>query len=388
MPDVMLPPHKWRLLLFVLAVTCLAPILAAETHDVSHGKKGACYIRLEGPSPGPLNGPSWYCGTQGYARVFTGTVRSAVDISDTEKRLELIPDEVFVGDTSELTATVNQACLSENEPEIKAGDKWLFYVRSKRYWDRETRLVNTDGLEVAYDSPSKPVSEAEDDIATLRHLAGLTDKGILAGSVVRIGATVDTLNPTAVPNHSVVATSVRSGTEYTSFTNVNGHFELELPPGSYEVSASTEQGLREAEPFKPNAIDLEYGFGGNAHVRPRDCTEMAFRLLLDGRLAGRVTTAGGRPASFAKVAIVPISPVHPQFTVDADENGYFEVAGRQPGQYLVGVGLLAPFDSTEWKSRVYYPGVPTKEQAKTIDLGDGEWRTDIDFHLLPVSTVH
>jgi hypothetical protein len=101
-----------------------------------------------------------------------------------------------------------------------------------------------------------------------------------------------------------------------------------------------------------------------------------------------VTTAGGRPASFAKVAIVPISPVHPQFTVDADENGYFEVAGRQPGQYLVGVGLLAPFDSTEWKSRVYYPGVPTKEQAKTIDLGDGEWRTDIDFHLLPVSTVH
>jgi len=388
MADVMLPLQKWLPLLFVFAVTFLAPILAAETHDLSHGKKGACYIRLNGPSFGPLNGPSWYCGTHGYARVFTGTVRSTVYVSETETRLELIPDEVFVGDKSELTATVNQACLSENEPEIKAGDKWLFYVRSKRYWDRETRLVNTDGLEVAYDSPSKPVSEAEDDVATLKHLAGLTDKGILAGNVVRIGATVETLNPTAVPNHRVVATSVQSGTEYTSFTNVNGHFELELPPGSYDVTASTEQGLRDAEPFKPNPIDLEYGFRGNAHVRPRDCTEMAFRLLVDGKLAGRVTTAGGRPASFAKVAIVPISPVHPQFTVDADENGYFEVSGRQPGQYLVGVGLLAPFDSSEWQSRVYYPGVPTRERAKVIELDAGEWRTDVDFQLLPGSTVH
>ncbi len=388
MADVMLPPQKWLLLLFVFAVACLVPILAAETHDVSHGKKGGCHMLLSGSSFEQLNGPSWYCGTQGYTRVFTGTVRSAVDISDTEKRLELIPDEVFLGDASELTATVNQACLSENEPDIKTGDKWLFYVRPRRYWDRETRLANTDGLEVAWDSPSKPASEAEDDIAILRHLAGLTDKGILAGTVVRIGATVDTLNPKAVPNHRVVAKSLQSGTEYTAFTNMDGHFELELPPGSYNVTASTEQGLREAEPFMPTAIDLEYGFGGNAHVRPRDCTEMAFRLLADGKLAGRVATADGRPASFAKVAIVPISPVHPQFTVDADENGHFEVSGRQPGQYLVGVGLMAPFDSAEWKSRVYYPGVPTREQAKVIELDVGEWRTDIDFQLLPSSTVH
>jgi len=179
---------------------------------------------------------------------------------------------------------------------------------------------------------------------------------------------------------------VQSGTEYTAFTSVNGHFEVELPPGSYDVTASTKQGLRDAEPFIPNPIEVEYGFRGNAHVRPRGCTEMAFRLLVDGKLAGRVTTADGRPAGFAKVAVVPISPVHPQFTVDADENGYFEVSGRQPGQYVIGVGLLAPFGSVEWQSRVHYPGVATREQAKTIDLGEGEWRTDIDFKL-PSSTV-
>jgi len=381
----MLPPQKWRLLLLVLAVTCLVPILAAETRDVSHSKKSQCMERISGPS---LGFNAWSCGTDGYSRVFTGTVRSAVSVSDTETRLELIPDEVFLGDASELIATVNQACLLENEPEIKAGDKWLFYVRPKTYFNNETRQVIADGLEVSWYSPSEPVSEAEDDIAALRHLAGLTEKGILTGNVVRIGPTVDTLNPTAVPNHKVVATSVQSGIEYSAFTNVRGYFEFELPPGSYDVTASTKQGLRDAEPFMPTPIDLEYGFRGNARVRPRGCTKMAFRLLADGKLAGRVTAADGRPASFAKVAVVPISPVHPQFTVDADENGYFEVSGREPGHYLVGVGLLAPFDSSEGQSRIYYPGVRTREQAKVIELDAGEWRTDIDFQLLPSSTGH
>jgi hypothetical protein len=371
-------PLKGRVVLVVFAIVCIAPLLCSQTSDVTQPKKGYC-LWMSVDSRLGLNERS--CGTHGYTRVFTGTVRSTVDVSDTEKRLELIPDEVFLGDTSEVTATTNQACLPESEPEIRAGDKWLFYVRPKRYWDRETRQVNTDGLEVAWDSPSKPVSEAEDDIATLRHLAGLTDEGILTGTVVRIGPTVDALNPTPVPSHKVVAKSVQSGTEYTDFTNVNGHFELELPPGSYEVTASTKQGLKDAEPFRTNPIELEYGLRGNAHVRTHGCTEMAFRLLVDGKLEGRVTTADGHPASHVKVAIVPISPVHPQFTVDADDNGYFEVAGRQPGRYLVGVGLLAPFDSAEWRSRVYYPGVRTREQAKVIELDVGEWRTDIDFSL-------
>jgi len=365
----------------VLAVTGLVPSLCAEIHEtrVYHGKKVQC---VHGGLVG-LGGGGWSCGTHGYTRVFMGTVRSAVDVGDTDKRLELIPDEVFVGDKSELTATVNQACLPEKEPEIRAGDRWLFYVRPERYWDGKSPL------EVSFDSPSKPVTEAEDDIATLRHLLGLTDKGILTGRVVRIGATYDNLNPTAVPNHRVVAKNWPSGTEYTAFTNLNGRFEFEFPPGSYDVTPAREQGLRDAEPRVPEDIELDHGLHahiGTANVRQRDCTEVDFSLLVDGKLAGRVTTKDGKPARSVKVAIIPVLPVHPQFTVDTDEDGRFEVGGRQPGQYIIGVGLLAPFDSTEWKSRVYYPGVPTREQAKMIELGAGEWRTDIDFKL-PSSTT-
>jgi Carboxypeptidase regulatory-like domain len=235
-------------------------------------------IAYSGPdslSTGPREQP---CGTRSYTRVFTGTVRSAVDVGDTDTQLDLIPDEVFVGDMSEVPATVNQACLREEEPEIQAGDRWLFYVSPKQSRDGKTRSTAIEGLEIPLFSPSKPVSEAEDDIAILRHLGGLTDQGILAGRVVRIGES-DKVKPTAVPNHRVVAKSWASGTEYSAFTNLNGRFEFELPPGTYDVTAATERGLRDVDPQVPKDIELDNGrhaHFGNANVNRRDCTEVDF----------------------------------------------------------------------------------------------------------------
>jgi hypothetical protein len=214
----------------------------------------------------------------------------------------------------------------------------------------------------------------------------LTNNGILKGTVIRMGATFE-MSRKGVQNHKLVAKSVSSAVEYSGFTNLNGQFELELPPGSYDLTAATQQGLREEEPSISKTMLPGYGINGNASVMQRGCTDVDFTLLTDGKLGGRVTMSDGRPARFTKIAIIPISPIHPQFTVDADENGRFEIGGRQPGQYLVGVGLLAQLDSAEWKFRVYYPGVTTREQAKVIELGDGEWRTDIDFQL-PRSTNH
>jgi hypothetical protein len=88
--------------------------------------------------------------------VFTGTVQTAVDISFTDKRLQIIPDEIFLGDVaSEVTTTVNQACLPETLAEIKAGDKWLFFLRTKEYLhpDANPRYITTDGLRVDVESP-------------------------------------------------------------------------------------------------------------------------------------------------------------------------------------------------------------------------------------------
>ncbi len=115
------------------------------------------------------------CGTQDYARVFKGTVKSAFDIGETDELLQLIPEEVFVGDpVSEVLAVTNQACLHR---EIRVGEKWLFYLY---------RNTKTNGLMLPYDSPSKPIADAQDDIARLRHLQKLSDTGLLTGSLTRI----------------------------------------------------------------------------------------------------------------------------------------------------------------------------------------------------------
>lgn len=207
--------RKWRLCVFVLSVACLVPSLFAEIREtrVYHGKKVQC---IHG---GNYLNPIQTCGTQFYARVFTGTVKSIVDISDTDKRLVLIPDEVFVGPASEVTATVNQACMPLNEPEIQSGDKWVFYLRSPGFSPNDTTVRE---LSVPYDSPSKPLSQGQDDIAMLWHLARLTDKGILTGNVERIGEAYDNLNPTPVANLKIVAKSVSNGAEYGAVTNRNG----------------------------------------------------------------------------------------------------------------------------------------------------------------------
>jgi hypothetical protein len=165
-----MPSRKWRLLVFVLAFVCEVPHLSAVVVEgrLYHGQQVEC-----------AHGGAWigqtqlgvYSRARLYEQVFAGTVQSAVDISFTDKRLRIIPDEMFVGNASgEITATVNQACLPENLPEIKARDKWVFYVRTKKYLypDAKPPYITTDGLMVVFDSPTKPVRQAEYDICLLR----------------------------------------------------------------------------------------------------------------------------------------------------------------------------------------------------------------------------
>jgi len=228
--------RKWRVSLSALAIASLVPFLSGAIVEVREyrGKRVTCVHS-------GLMGVAKACGTHGYARVFTGTVRSAIDIGETEKRLLITPDEVFLGgSTDEVVAVTNQACL---HTEIQAGDKWLFYL---------FRDAESDSLLLPYDSPSKPIIEADDDISRLRDLARTTDSGILIGSVKRLGATYD-VKPAPLENHKVVAENVATGTQYTTFTTSNGHFKFELPEGFYDVTATTEHGYREIEtfPFRP-----------------------------------------------------------------------------------------------------------------------------------------
>src|SRR6266478_2936854 len=207
----MSPKRKWRIGFVVLAVACMVPSLSAvivETREY-HGKRVQCVHS-------GLRGVAKLCGTEGYARVFTGFVRSSVELGDTDKLLQLVPDEVFVGDSSGATVITNQACLGTD---IQAGDKWVFYLY---------RDPRSDKLILSYDGPSKPITKAEDDVSMLRNLGRLTDTGIIIGTIKRLGETGDVM-PTPLANHKVVAKNAKSGDEYSAYTSEGGHFTFELP---------------------------------------------------------------------------------------------------------------------------------------------------------------
>ena len=303
------------------------------------------------------------CGTDGrYAYIFIGSVRSVTEISETEKRLQITPQEMFLGDfASRLTVTTNQgACL----PEIMSGDQWLFYLR---------RDDKTKGLRLEYGDPSKPIANAQPTIAMLRRLALMTDSGLVMGNLYREVWNVDedgTKWTTSVPisNHKVIAKRDSDGAEYSAFTNGNGDYEFEpLPSGSYHLSANTAEGLWAQE--------------GPTTVHSRGCTAYQIEIHADGRISGHVSSADGKPPKIHPWVEVETEDGDRFASFYADEQGFFEATGLEPGRYRVGIGMRAEPATPEWRSRVYYPGVQSKEQATVIELGKAEKRRDVDFQL-------
>jgi hypothetical protein len=361
----MLTTRKSLTGLAVLAVACLAPSLSAQIIEDReyHGKQVMCIHS-------GLRGVAKRCGTEGYARVFTGTVRSSVEVGDSDKLLQIVPDEVFVGDSSEATVTTNQACL---ETDIQAGDRWLFYLY---------RDPKSDELVLSYDGPSKPIAEAEDDLSMLRSLGRLTDRGLIIGTIERLGENGDA-KPAPLANDKVVAKNVKTGDEYSEYTSESGHFKFELPVGQYNVAPASEYGLVEVE-------GLLSMLKGSIPVEKQRCREHDFEvqpassvLPNNGTISGHIRSPDGKPFTVHPWVQI-VSADSELFTAAyVDAKGYFEAKNVKPGRYVVGLGIRKGTGYfSDVPIPVYYPGVGTKDQATIIELRPGEKRTKVDFQLL------
>ena len=354
---------KW-LVCLLLASTCLTPLLSAVIVVIRqyHGKQVSCAYS-------GLIGVAKSCGTEGYARVFTGIVRSSVETGDTDKLLEVVPDEIFVGDSSDATTIVNQACL---DSEIKVGDKWLFYL---------SRDPDSKTLVLSYASPSKPIGESEDDISMLRDLGHLDHAGILIGTINRLG---DTDDESEIPlaNHKVVAMNVATRMQYEAYTSEKGRFEFKLPVGTYNVTPAPDYGLREVK----SLVSLQ----GSIPVEDHKCWEHNFAVRsiaaikpkTDGTISGHVGSPDGKP--FTVHPWVQILSVEGDLFTSAyvDAKGYFEAKNVKPGRYLVGLGIQQN-GGDDIPIPIYYPSVRTKEEATIIELQPNEKRTNVDFQLPP-----
>lgn len=294
-----------------------------------------------------------------YVYIFTGTVLSTSDISDTEKRLQVAPHEMFRGvPASELMVVTEQDdCL----PELRVGEEWLFYLR---------RDEKGHSLVLAYGSLSTPIAEAQQEISTLRRTIGMSDTGLIMGYVSHYvrddsnGGESTTAEPVA--GQRVTAIRESDGAEYSAISDDDGNYEFEpLPTGTYTLSANTRPGL--------------WAPGWGAMIRPRSCHAYEFELRTDGRISGHVRAADGKP--FTEHLWVDVASEDGRHGDSAyvDDEGRFEARGLEPGRYIVGVGINAQSNTAEWQTRVYYPGVRSKDEATVVELGTAERRSGVDF---------
>jgi hypothetical protein len=353
----MCPFQRRAVSLFTLCILSTLVVSTASGQNIDlreyRGKQIACVTR-------GLQSFAGSCGTSdSYEAVFVGSVVSVTEITDRERRLQLMPEEVFSGNADRLlTVTTNQGlCFGD----FQVGEEWLFYLK------RDTK---TKALLLSYGSPTRPIADATADVALLRRLAQMDDTGIIIGQVTE-PIWNDNRLETSIPvaEHKIVAKQNASGLEYAAFTGSDGKYEFKpLPPGSYHLNANTAEGLWVEE--------------GSTTIGPRTCSLVGFALQPDGRISGRVTTADGKPARHVQVAVVPVSAGNLQFTsAFADKLGRFEVKALHPGQYLVGIGIQDQPDRADSRSRVYYPGVQDRNLAVIVSLGRAERRANIDFQL-------
>lgn len=193
----------------------------------------------------------------GYAYVFTGTVKSAVQLNDTDKTVEFIPHEIFLGNSSgPITVRATEACLDD---EIRVGDRWLVYAY---------KTPQDNSLILSYNSPSKPLEKTERSVILLRRLGALQNSGIVTGRVLREIWTEGHWTFLPVEGRTVVAKRA-DGIEFTGVTDAEGYYQFEVPPDSYRLSANTERTLWAPEE--------------RATIQNKSCRDVNFLLHNDPR---------------------------------------------------------------------------------------------------------
>jgi hypothetical protein len=231
-------------------------------------------------------------------------------------------------------------------------------------------------------SRTRALADAEDDLALLQSLIrGQRDTRIF-GQVDRLVRplgtyeyNLDRLGP--MPDVVVEA----RGRDQTLRTRTDGkgvYRFLNPPPGRYQVTVYPPAGFA-AFPGGEDATAA-------VEVETRACSaEHDVSLEIDGRIAGRVVDASGRPvADQVQVSVVTtasadkgLEGVHSRSEYTKD--GRYEFTGLPPGEYLLGVSIAAPPQRHTPYEATYYPGVSDRGRARVFRLSAGEKLTNIEI---------
>jgi hypothetical protein len=176
------------------------------------------------------------------------------------------------------------------------------------------------------------------------------------------------------------------GQERTA-VSANGRFEFgELPPGAYRIHLQVPHGYSTYKESRDIEIANLYA-----------CARENYFLSPAGAITGRTIGPDGRAVSRVTIEVTAADArPHPRYglstaTALTDVDGYFEIRGLPPGDYVVGVNLSdRPWMNSPY-ARTIYPSDDTGPHAVRLSLGQshdvGTWRLPPPLATVRVSGI-
>jgi hypothetical protein len=127
-------------------------------------------------------------------------------------------------------------------------------------------------------------------------------------------------------------------------------------------------------------------------VKPGEAAEANFYLFWNGRIEGKVRGESGKPAR-AWVELIEADgkrlPGNVNFFQETKDDGSYQIRKIPAGRYLVMVNPDGPDDKHPYDMR-YYPAVLRAQDAKVLELAEGQEIKGVDFTVQPLTegTVH
>ena len=178
-------------------------------------------------------------------------------------------------------------------------------------------------------------------------------------------------------------------------TDIQGHFHLELGPGSYRLWVEREGFARQSY-----GSGVPEGTGSVLTVAPgQELHDIAFRITPLGALSGRVLDQDGDPLQGVGIEVLRVSyasgmrQLTPVAGSSSNDRGEYRCYDLPAGRYFVlatpkGSPLSQPMETGALVPEVqdayvplYYPGVVALESASAVPVPEGGDIQQIDFRL-------
>jgi hypothetical protein len=306
--------------------------------------------------------------------VFIGSVQARSDASESrghDFRLAVV--ETFSGGTAREVTVRTAADTAACGYPFEVGKTYLVYARRE-----------ADGrYTVSLCSRTRPLDDADDDIALLRQIPTGRVVSRVFGAVLRekmaVGSRLSQAQPSE-PLGGVPIVARRGHFERWTATDAAGRFVFEgLPPGRYSIEPRWTPGLKSMFEVEPT------------DVGPCGAGEVFFWAVSEAPLGGTVRTPDGKPVGRnVVVTVIRVDPSAPrgsdrearsarEFT-DASGNWAFD--GLTAGLYLVGVNLLDPPTPHSPYARTYHASGADESKATPVQVVEGR-QARVDLRVGP-----